>query len=143
MHMKLTVGAWTKSWSSDQRGKARSCRIAVGGGRRFFEIIDEKSTKLTEISPIFCNVKRFFEKIADISPSANFSPIFSEIFGYFFHRHFAPLFRFTDAWNTKFWWKKPTFSTMGIWYSLCLYNLHFYGFRCALICNGELLDYHK
>ena len=124
-------------------GKLGVVGLAVGGGRQFFEIIDENSTKLTEILPICCNVKRFFEKIVNISPGANFSLIFSEIFGYFFHRHFAPLFHFTDAWNTKFRWKKPTFSTMGIWHFLCLYNLHFYGFRCALICNGELLDYHK
>ena len=45
---------------------------------------------------------RFFQKITNISLFTEISPIFGEIYGYFFCRHFTPLFRFLDPWNTKF-----------------------------------------
>ena len=44
----------------------------------------------------------FLKKIVDISLPVDISPIFGEIYEYFFRQHFTPLFCFTDTRNKKF-----------------------------------------
>ena len=78
-------------------GKLGAVGLAAGARRRFFQKIGEINWNKRKFLQNFPIGGKFFQKITDIS-------LFTEIYGYFFRRHFTPLFRFADPRNTKFRW---------------------------------------
>ena len=95
MHMKLTVGVGQNLDRRINAGKLGAVGLAAGARRRFFQKIGEINQNKRKFLQNFPIGGNFFQKITDIS-------FFTEIYGYFFGRHFTPLFRFADPRNTKF-----------------------------------------
>ena len=98
----------------------RFCHLCAGWtGRKYREIFRKMGKKIgytnrkfadkLQCPAIFWRFRRFF---VCIHFSAIFSPILTEIWRNFSHRHFAPLFRIADHRNPKFRRKKWKLSSL-------------------------------
>ena len=120
----ITIGITSRP--SDQHGRNLSCQITLHEGR---EISPKNQRFVSDISPIFCHHRRFFQKIVNISPRVDISPIFWRFLRKYLPFDFFPRNIVSTPPNTRY---IPTFSSSLVrsynriqfipWYSVFLIN---------------------
>ena len=100
--LKINFSRWIKNWEQSGRWiailpleshRGRQINTGVIWAVRSRCIKEGKyHQKISDISPIFCHQRRFFEKISDISPRTDISPIYRRYFDDIYGNISSPIF---------------------------------------------------
>ena len=100
--LKINFGCWIKNWEQSGRWIAILPLESHLGRRINTNVIwavrsrcmkeGKYHKKISDISPIFCHQRRFFQNISDISPRTYISPIYHRYFGDIYGNISPPIF---------------------------------------------------